>query len=226
MVRQASAARAKKLFLESRYLIVGENVNQMLPSTSWDCGNTEGMWNCTSNTPTKRLIIASRNWRSISCFLMSSAPYGICLKWKQKCWVMLSWMRSACAGWCWVGCAGSGWVRSSNNNLDERNLRFLIQLQGTAERFWMRPKEWGRSQSESVRKYRCPQKFLAQKRSSLHFPLPRCWSRPTQIAPDFPTRECDRPTTANHHPSRSHRRGSWGRGRGSAHTRMNSLHAG
>jgi len=28
---------------------------------------------------------------------------------------------------------------------------------------------------------------------------------------------CDRPTTANHHPSRSHRRGSWGRGRGGAH---------
>ena len=92
MARQASAERAKKLFLESRYLIVGENVNQMLPSTSWDCGNIEGMWNCTWNTPTKRLIIASRNWRSISCFLMSSAPYGIGLKWKQKCWLMLSWM--------------------------------------------------------------------------------------------------------------------------------------
>ena len=81
----------------------------------------------------------------------------------------------------------------------------------------MRPKEWGRSQSESVRKYRSPQKFLAQKRSELHFPLRRCGSRRTQVSPDFPTRGCDRPITANHHPSRSRRRSSWGRDRGGAH---------
>jgi len=56
----------------------------------------------------------------------------------------------------------------------------------------MRPKEWGRSQSESVRKYRSQQKFLALKRSSLHFPLRRCLSRRTHGAPDFPTRGCDR----------------------------------
>jgi hypothetical protein len=47
----------------------------------------------------------------------------------------------------------------------------------------MRPKEWERSQSESVRKYRSPQKFLALKRSSLHFPLRRCGSRRLHFAP-------------------------------------------
>jgi hypothetical protein len=92
-------------------------------------------------------------------------------------------MEAKVRAWCWVGCAGSGWVRSSNNDLDERHLRFLIQLQGTGKRFWMRPKEWGRSQSESVRKYPSPQKFLALKRSELHFPFRRCWSRRTQVAP-------------------------------------------
>jgi len=60
--------------------------------------NLLGLWEHWGNVElyfkhhSKRLIIASRNWRSISCFPMSSAPYGICWKWKQKCPVMLSGM--------------------------------------------------------------------------------------------------------------------------------------